>query len=228
MFGLIRVFQAPWDKILQSTDSIAASHHLYAQRIEKDVELALRGFQHKREMQNVQTISANLLILAKELDEAQEKSDKLTKKAGKANAQKVDAATTKLESATQQWESQAPFVFESLQALDEQRVNQLRDVLTQLLTHEVDQASRTQASAEEVLNTMLEINTAQEIQNFAQKTVAGKPKVERRTATTSQPATRQSSVVGSSSLAPPPSAHDDNVSDQSGRIEEKSGMFSPH
>ncbi len=202
----------PWDKILQSADAIAASHHLYAQRIEKDVELPLRGFHTKKEMINIHTISGNLQTMAKELEEAQERTEKLNRKGGKANAQKVDAATTKLESATQQWESQAPFIFETLQAVDEQRINHLRDVLTQLQTHEVDQATRTQATAEEVLNTLLEVDTALEIQSFAQRTTAGRPKLEKRTGT------RQSSIAPSANLAPPPAAaHDDDTSDHSGR-----------
>jgi hypothetical protein len=213
------VLQSPWDKILHSTDAIAASHQLFAQRVEKDVEFSLRSFQNKREMNNMQTISANLQTMAKELDEAQDRSDKLTRKGGKANAQKVDQATSRLESANQQWESQAPFILETLQAVDEQRINHLRDVLTQLETHEVDQAARTQASAEEVLNSLLEVNTTQEIQNFAQRAVAGKPKLEKRTTTTA-PATRQSSIVAGSALSPPTTAgHEDDVSDHSGTKE---------
>ncbi|KAK4189497.1 Muniscin C-terminal mu homology domain-containing protein [Podospora australis] len=191
------VFQAPWDKILQSTDAIAASHQLFAQRIEKDVEYSLRNFQNKKEMQNIQNISANLQGMAKELDDATEKSEKLSKKGGKANAQKVDQAASRLESATQQWESQAPFIFETLQALDEQRINHLRDVLTQFETHEVDQATRTQAAAEEVLNIMLEVNTAKEIENFASRVTAGKPKIERKSTNTRQ------SAVTTPTLAPP-------------------------
>ncbi len=104
-------------------------------------------------MQNIHTISANLHTMARELEDAQEKSDKLVRKGGKANAQKVDQATSKLESATQQWESQAPFIFETLQALDEQRINHLRDVLTQFETHEVDQATRTSRPPPKMLST---------------------------------------------------------------------------
>ncbi|KAK0620192.1 Muniscin C-terminal mu homology domain-containing protein [Immersiella caudata] len=208
------VFTGPWDKILQSTDAIAASHQLFAQRIDKDVEASLRSFHTKKEMQNMQTISANLVTMAKELDDAAEKSEKLTRKGGKANSHKVDLAASRLESASQQWESQAPFIFETLQAVDEQRINHLRDVLTQFETHEVDQATRTQASAEEVLNAILEVNTEQEIQNFVQRTVSGKPKVERK------PITRQSSIVASSNLAPPSvTGHEDDVSDHSGHRE---------
>ena len=165
-------------------------------------------------MQNIQTIGANLHTMSKELDDATEKSEKLTRKGGKANVQKVEQASARLESATQQWESQAPFIFETLQALDEQRINHVRDVLTQYGTHEVDQSTRTQKAAEEVLNTMLEVNTAQEIQSFAQRTTAGKPRLERKSTT------RQSSVAGSTNLAPPSvTGHEDDVSDHSGHKE---------
>ena len=188
------------------------------------MELPLRGFQSKREMQNIGTMNTNLQTMARELDDAQEKSEKLNKKGGKANTQKVDQASQKLESATLQWESAAPFIFETLQAVDEQRINHLRDVLTQLQTHEVDQATRTQATAEGVLNTMLEVNTNQEIQTFANRITAGKPKMEKRPT----PATRQSSIVAGSSLAPPTasSTHDDNVSESSGHKESQPGKSS--
>ncbi|OIW28238.1 putative suppressor of profilin protein [Coniochaeta ligniaria NRRL 30616] len=216
------IFQTPWDKILQSADAIAASHQLYARNVEKDVEHALRSFQNRREMQSINTISANLQSMARELDEAQERSDKLSRKGGKANAQKVDQATSRLEAAQQQWDSQAPFIFESLQALDEQRINHLRDVLTQLVTHEVDQAARTQASAEDVLNTLLEVQTDREIKSFAQRTTAGRPKLEKRATST-----RQGSVVPTPSLAPPSlSGHrddDDGVSEHSGFREKDQG-----
>lgn len=223
------VFQTPWDKVLQSTDSIAASHHLFAQRVEKDVEHSLRNFQNRKEMQNMHTISANLATMARELEEAQDRADKLTKKGGKANTMKMDTATAKLESASQQWESQAPFIFETLQALDEQRCNHLRDVLTQLQTHEVDHTDRLRATANEVLTTVLEVSTPREIENFAQRTTAGRPKLEpRRTATTERASvSRQSSTVPpppAASLAPPPSApslHEDDQSDHSGPVAEK-------
>lgn len=224
------IFQSPWDKILQSTDGIAASHHRFAQDIEKDVEHSLRSFQTKKEMQSINTVSQNLQQMARDLEDAQEQSDKLTRKGKKANAQKVDHATSRLESVTQQWESQAPFIFESLQALDEQRINHLRDVLTQYVTHEVDQAARTQTSAEDVLNNILEVKTEQEIQRFVQKTVGNRPKLEKRPTGTGPGGTapgtinsRQGSVATpgtptTPSLAPPSlSGHeDDGVSEHSG------------
>lgn len=191
------VFQTPWDRVLHSIESIAASHQLYVTRIEKDVEQPLRSFPQRPEAAGMQTFMANMQNMARELDDAQAAAEKASRKGGK----KAEAANSRLETATQQWESQAPFIYESLQALDEQRTNHLRDVLTQLQTHEVDQASRTQTSAEEALNVTLEVSTPQEIQTFASRVVAGKPKREARA-----PPTRQSSTTASSVLRPASSA----------------------
>ncbi|GJN76638.1 hypothetical protein PLIIFM63780_000124 [Purpureocillium lilacinum] len=196
------VFQSPWARVVDSVERIAKSHHVFAERIEKDVESPLRVFQQRPDYLNMHNISSNLGAIAKDLEDAQDKADKLNKKGGKASAQKVDAATSRLESASQQWESQAPFIFETLQALDESRINQLRDLLTQYQTHESDQAQRSQDIAVETLAVMLEINTEREIQEFAQRTTAGRPSVPTRTSTR-----RSSMATGpppSSSAGPPP------------------------
>lgn len=208
-------FQAQWDKILQSADAVAMSHHIFATKIEKDVESPLRNFHQKKEMITLQNIQGNLQNMAKELEDAQERSDKLSRKGGKASAQKVDLAAGRLESATQQWESQAPFIFETLQALDESRMNQLRDCLTQYGTYEGEQAQAHQAETEAILNSLLDYNTANEIQNFVNKITAGKPKIEKRT-----PVARQSSSFsGPNPTLAPPSLHApaaDDRSDHSG------------
>ncbi|KAK1972459.1 SAFF domain-containing protein [Colletotrichum sublineola] len=217
------VFSGPWDKILQSVDSTAHSHHVFASQLEKDVEGPLRNFQSRKEMQNMQTISANLTAMARDLEDAQKKVDALARKGPKTNAQKMADATARLESATQQWDSQAPFIFETLQALDEQRVNQLRDLLTQYETHESDQAQRNQARAADTLASMLEISTEQEIGSFKERVLSGKPRLEKRAT-----ASRQSSNAPTSqTLAPPPAPpsstgqRDDDASDHSGLADGK-------
>ena len=167
------------------------------------------------------TIQGNLAAMAKDVESAQERSDKLGRKAGKASAQKVDAAASHLQSASQQWDSQAPFVFETLQSLDETRLNHLRDVLTQYETHEADQVERNRKTIEETLGALLELDTAAEIRNWSQASVAGKPITERKT--------RQLSNAGSGSAAnshmPPPatprSSHTDNQSQHSTRQEKE-------
>ncbi|KAF5657048.1 SYP1-like protein [Fusarium heterosporum] len=197
------VFQAPWNRIVDSTESIAHSHHQLADRIEKDIEHPLRNFASRKDVQNMNTMANNLSTTARDLEESQDRVDKLTKKGGRANTSKVDAALSKLESATGQWDSQAPFIFESLQALDESRVNNLRDLLTQYQTHESDSAQRVQENAMETLALMLEIDTNQEIQSFVNKATAGKAKLPTRTST------RQSSYAGTTPSTPvPPSTAD--------------------
>lgn len=146
-------------------------------------------------------ISNNLTVMARELDEARDRSDKLTKKGGKASTQKVDAASSKLESATQQWESQAPFIFETLQVLDESRVNMLRDLLTQWQTHESDRAQRGTDIAVETLAMMLEISTEREVQAFVNKVTAGKAQLPPPSRTT----TRRSTTHMSQNSASQPS-----------------------
>lgn len=72
-----------------------------------------------------------------------------------------------------QWSSQSPFMFETLQAADESRVNHLRNVLTQFQTHEVDQVERNRVTAEQCLNALLNVETADEIKTFAMRTSQG-------------------------------------------------------
>ncbi|KAF5012838.1 hypothetical protein FDECE_1127 [Fusarium decemcellulare] len=197
------VFQAPWNRIIDSVESIAHSHHQLADRIERDVEHPLRNFHNRKDFQNINTMSNNLATMAKDLEEAQDRSDKLTRKGGRANTAKVDAAISRLEAATGQWESQAPFIFENLQALDESRVNNLRDLLTQYQTHESDQAGRVQENAMDTLALMLEIDTDREIQSFVHKATAGKAKLPTRELPT-RTSTRQSSVAGTTPSTPVP------------------------
>ena len=197
-FGLTenRVFQLPWQRIVQGTAALAESHQLLATKIEVDVENPLRQFAVKnRDMQSMSTIQGNLASIARDYDGAQKKAEKLQ---DSSNPDKVANATSGVDDARQQWESQAPYVFEQLQSLDETRCNHLRDLLTQFQTHEVDQVERNRTSAEECLNLLLNVETADEIKTFASKVGGGR----------SNAAARRSSAAGSarpqSSIGPPP------------------------
>jgi hypothetical protein len=213
----------PWRKIVVAIEDIAQSHTLLSERIEKDVEQPLRSFATtNREMSAMTTIQGNLSAMARELEDAQDKSDKLNKKGGKASALKVDAASSKLQTANSQWDSQAPFIFEQLQALDERRLNHLRDVLTQYETHEADLIERNRKTVEQTLSALLEVDTAQEIKNWSQASIAGKPLNERRVR---QPSNAGSGSGGTASLPPPPTPRSttDNQSEHSGGGNEKGG-----
>lgn len=203
-----------------STEDIAKSHALFIDRVEKDVEQPLRTFATaNKDMSGIPTIQGNLTSIAKELEDAQEKSDKLAKKGGKASSMKVDAANTRLATANSQWDAQAPFIFETLQALDERRLNNLRDMLTQYETLEAEQLNRCQKSNESTLGAIIEIDTSIEIISWATSVTAGKEVIQRKG--------RQQSTPGSSTTAatpPPPtpapqSTHTDDRSEHSTKQE---------
>jgi hypothetical protein len=115
------------------------------------------------------TITGNLQAISKDVDNAQKKADKLKEKGGKAAAGKVATAASDVENAQGQWDSQAPYVFERLQAVDEARIDHLRNVLTQYQTHVIESSSTISTSAEECLNALLNVQTADEIKTFALK-----------------------------------------------------------
>jgi predicted nucleic acid-binding Zn-ribbon protein len=199
---LCSVFQVPWSRIIESVERNAQSHQLFADRLGNDVEQPLRAFPQRQDTQNMTNIANNLATMARELDDARSQSDKLTKKGGKASTQKVDLASSKLESATQQWESQSPFIFETLQVLDESRINSLRDLLTQLETHESDRAQRSTDIAVETLAQMLEISTEREVQSFVQKVTAGKSSLPPSRTATRRSTTHMSQNSASGTSAP--------------------------
>ncbi|MBE7181517.1 MAG: hypothetical protein INR71_09980, partial [Terriglobus roseus] len=211
------IFTAPWQKLVDSAETIAESHHLLAAKIEVDIERPLRNFaSQNRDAQAMSTISGNLAAMAKEIDSAQKKAEKLQSKGGKAATDKVAGAASEVESAIAQWESQAPYVFEKLQAVDESRLNNLRDLLTQFQTHEVDQVERSRITAEDCLNSLLTIETADEIKTFQLKTLQGRPRLaaEKRERRRTLPG---SSAAPSEDVAPPlptPRAQDDNALSQ--------------
>lgn len=215
-----RIFQLPWNRITAATESLAASHEVLASKIEEDVERPLREYgSRNQELSSMPSIHSDLVNLAKGLDAAQKKLEKAKEK-GPKGADKVAAAVTSVTEATQQWESRAPFVFEQLQAIDESRLNHLRDVLTQLQTHEVDQIERSRQTAESCLNVLLNVQTEDEIKTFAAKLNGGRePVLTRNSSVAAAPFTPAPAPAPSSEadLPPPPRIQDDAASQHSNR-----------
>lgn len=195
---------------MNALETLAESHHTLAQKIEADVERPLRDFQSgNREMQAMSTIQGNLASMARDIEAAQKKADKLQEKGSKAATDKVAHVSRDLENAQSQWDSQAPYVFETLQAVDETRLNHLRDVLTQLQTHEIDQIEKNRVAAEQCLNILLTVETADEIKTFSLKTTGGAQPIERQRSRPHPPV----SAPSSSTLQQPPV--DDRASQRS-------------
>lgn len=170
-----RIFQIPWQRIVNSVESVATAHESFAQKIDDDVERPLRDYSTKnKELASMPGVQNDLTSLAKNLETSQKKVDKAKEK-GPKGADKLANAVSSAQEVGQQWESRAPFVFEQLQAADEGRLNHLRDVLTQLETHESDQIERCRQAAESCLNVLLNVETADEIKTFAAKINGGRP-----------------------------------------------------
>ncbi|PSN64305.1 hypothetical protein BS50DRAFT_575755 [Corynespora cassiicola Philippines] len=224
------IFAMPWQKIVSATEAVAESHHQLAQKIESDVERPLREFAAtNREVQAMSTISGNLSAMARDIDTSKKKAEKLRDKGAKAKASAVASAVGEVENATLQWESQAPYVFEKLQAVDESRLNHLRDVLTQLQTHEVDQVERNRTTAEETLNAMLTVETADEIQTWSLRIRSGEkpPSSGRKTSSIGIGA---GTGMPSRTLAPPPippTPTDDDRSQKSGSVKDAKHSSNP-
>ncbi|GAB0133065.1 hypothetical protein EsDP_00001481 [Epichloe bromicola] len=164
------IFQPSWSRIINAVDSIAQSHHMFAEKLEDDLEQPLRSYQQRQDYVNMHDMSSNLAALAKRIEKPNKKDNR---------------------TATQQeWDSTAPYIFEKLQEVDESRVNHLRDVLTQYQTHEADQAERVRGIAGQTLAIIVEVRTEDEIRDFASSTVAGLPTPPARSST------RPSSTAG--------------------------------
>lgn len=213
-----RVFQVPWKRIVSSTESMAQSHESLSQRIEADIERPLRDYATKNtNMQSMPQIHADLAAKAKTLENAQKKADKFKDK-GPKSSDKAANAISGANDLKQQWESSAPYVFEQLQAADENRVNHLRDALTQLETHELDMLETNRKTAENCLNMLLTIDTNDEIKHFVTKIGGNSAGVTRATTGTSSARRTQSTSEASATLPEPPKIHsDDAVSQLSGR-----------
>jgi len=209
------VFSVPWTTLTNSMDTLAESHSSLASKIEVDIEKPLRDFERSnREMQAMSTMQGNTASMARDVEKAQQKTDKLQVKGERAESNRVANASSDLDNARIQWETQAPYVFETLQSLDEARLNQLRDLLTQFQTLEVDQVEKNRVAAEQCLNILLNIEVQDEIKIFSLKAVTNKP----NTRTPSRSSIMPSSIPprggssNSNALAPIPSETDDTVS----------------
>ncbi|KAL2869326.1 uncharacterized protein BJX67DRAFT_26441 [Aspergillus lucknowensis] len=212
--AILGIFQIPWQRIINSVEMVASSHETFAQKIDEDVERPLREYNTKnKQLASMPGVQNDLSGLAKNLETAQKKVDKAKEK-GPKGADKLASAAAAAQEVNQQWDSRAPFVFEQLQAADESRLSHLRDVLTQLETHESDQIERCRQAAESCLNVLLNVETADEIKTFAAKMNGGRPVA---------PLRQQTSPTLSSPLPPPPRIQDDAASQRS----ESSGRIRP-
>ncbi|KAF3935958.1 hypothetical protein ABW19_dt0205305 [Dactylella cylindrospora] len=208
-------FLTPWQRIVSSTASLATSHHVYSQKLETEVERPVREFAaSNKEWVSLRTMEGNLTSLSKAIDTSEEKVEKLKKKGKRAEPSKVAEATSGLKDAQGNWESQSPFIFEQLQAVDEARVTHLRESLTRMQTLELDQTDQVKSLMEATVQALLDVNTSDEIKSYANRVCGGKAG-----SITSRPGSqraRQGPIIQTPSIVT-----DDSVSVQSSGSAEK-------
>ncbi|EWC46125.1 hypothetical protein DRE_04699 [Drechslerella stenobrocha 248] len=207
------IFQAPWQRIVNSTSSLATAHHVYSQKLETEVERPIREFPtHNKEWASLRTMEGNLNGLAKAIDTSEDKVEKLRKKGKRAEPAKVAEATAGFKEATGNWDSQSPFIFEQLQAVDESRITQLRESLTRMQTLELDQFDHMKELMEATVQALLDANTADEIKSFVNRVCGGKS-----ASIGSRPASQRAPLA----LQAPSIVMDDSVSVQSSSSADK-------
>lgn len=211
------VFSGPWHKIVESTASLAGVHNMFAQKIADEVEKPIRDFATRNsDWAGMKSLESNLTAIAKSIQSAEDKADKLQKRGQKAKPQQVAEAASAVSNAQAEWDSQAPFVFEKLEVADEARCNNLRDALTRLQTLELDTATSTSQSAEAILGTLLDISAADETKTFANRATLGRHKLEKQHSRTG--------TRGSGTVATPSIITDDSVSVRSSQSGQGHGI----
>ena len=169
-----------------------------AQRIEKDIERPLREFLSiDEDFQAISTMYNNLAALAREIERSTKKVEKFKSKGKKVSAGKITSATTEVSNANTKWNSQAPYIFEKLQAVDESRLNHLRDILTQFQMHELNHSERKHIVVERCLNALNSVSTCEVINNFAGKTTHEGSKILRQSSQISDPSVGYGNIVQS-------------------------------
>nr|POE59811.1 cytoskeletal protein syp1 [Quercus suber] len=214
------IFSVPWSALVDSANTLADSHSALASKIEVDVERPLRDFvSSNRTMTGLMTTTGNLRSMAKDVDAVQTRIDKLQAKGERLESGRMGEANRELEETKAQWQSQAPYIFANLQEADETRLNNLRDVLTQFQTHEVDLVEQNRRTAEHCLNVLLQVETADEIKTFAIKAVSTRPRTQRSTGGVTTPA--RGPPTFSNTMLTPSSAAPDNASQRSDSVQEE-------
>jgi flagellar hook-basal body complex protein FliE len=216
------MFGPPFQKLRSATKQLAQSHQSFSHNIEVDIEKPLREFTNTdpRYRNLSSKVVQSIQRTAKEVDEAQRRADKLKDKGLKAPADKVADAVTDVEKAKGDWNSEAPLVFESLQEVDEARWDHFKNALIQLETYASDMSNSNSTAITECLNSLLEVQTADEIAQYSIRAPTAVPATTSRERRMSQ--APPSNFSASTSLAPPiPALPEDVRSQRSASIQEK-------
>ncbi|KAK9472578.1 Muniscin C-terminal mu homology domain-containing protein [Dipodascopsis tothii] len=160
-------FGATWTGFVQSAGQAADASSMFVQRLARDVIKPTGEGTATRDWQEMRAIEEHLATVARGIDEAEERVDKVKKKGARVGATRVAGAHQDVNNAIAEWDNQAPLVFDKFQGIDEGRLLLLKNVLTRYQTCEVDKAQTVVSVCEGNLNSLLSFEPADEVQLFA-------------------------------------------------------------
>ncbi|KAF9431258.1 hypothetical protein BGZ76_000503, partial [Entomortierella beljakovae] len=159
---VLGTFASTWDKLNAESVELATLHGQFSLRISSEIEKTLREFTRSSEWQAL-LAETNCHKIAKEYDEKQLKVTKYTKAVEKVTGKKAELAEQKLSEYGQQldhsrsaWKMEGPVILQRYQALDQNRLDQLKQVIssfeaiqTEIALQIAEMSNRTSSSAAE-------------------------------------------------------------------------------
>lgn len=144
------LFEGVWLQVLSSTRENAKAASSFATKIHKEIEAPLRQYTTRSAQW------ADMKVLQSELETL-------------ANTVKLDKHrnTRANDENRVQWESQAPFLLEQAETIDESRLGYLKNALTTYGTVEADYSDKSLKISEKVLNNVLSYEPMDEIATYA-------------------------------------------------------------
>lgn len=153
------LFEAIWTSILSSTRDNSKAANSFSHKIHHDVEQPLKQFLLQPQWEDMKTLHKELETLAHTF---QSNDDKLRKK----NKHPDDETRA-------QWESQAPYLLEQTEVIDESRLGYLKNALTTFGTIEADYSDKSLKISEKVLNNVLSFEPLDDVAAFAAQVSKG-------------------------------------------------------
>ncbi|CCH42470.1 Suppressor of profilin deletion [Wickerhamomyces ciferrii] len=154
-----------WGQVISEIKDEVATNYRLGQVIDRDVISPLSQYTSKdKRWGEIRGLHAKLSEVAQTIEFNQ---DKVEKYQHSKNPEKIAKYESALQSANQTWDSEAPFVFESFECTDFDRLSFLRDSLLRFQTAYSDALNKTSQSNEKALETILNFNPETEISRFA-------------------------------------------------------------
>lgn len=165
----------------------------------------MRSYSTTSDFAQTPQFEANLLSLADSHEKTREKSEKAK---SKGKSKKQEEKVRDENDARALWETESPLILERMQNIDESRMILLKDLFVKCMMMEVETSQQSMSEAEGIMNSLLSLTPAKEVEYFATQQKEGpKPSTQERRRSimqNNQTFTPTSSTTSSPTTARPP------------------------